>query len=96
MREPFPAPPDAPCCGYSDECAPCECSHDERVIRAYMGGIPGLPSMTPDQRAWCIAQVRRASDATDQPATFDDHDDAALASATYWAWVDFCRDKGLA
>ncbi len=92
---PFPNPPAAPCCSFPAPATECMCSPNEQVVRAYMDGDVTVP-MSAEQRAWCVAEVRRASDATDQPETFDQHSDKELASATYWSWVDYCRDKGLA
>lgn len=74
----------------------CICDDTERSLRAWGAGtVPA--AMTPEQRTWCIDQIRSAGDATDQPT--DDElatmGDAELARGVIFAWRDYARDKGL-
>lgn len=84
-----------PClCIRTPAAAGCACDTDERALRAWAYNGHTVP-MTAEQKAWCADQVRRCSDATDQPDSFDDHTDEQLARAVLSAWQDFARDKGL-
>lgn len=84
-----------PClCIREPEAGECACDADERALRAWAYNGHAVP-MTAEQKAWCADQVRRCSDATDQPDSFDGYTDEQLARAVLSAWVDFARDKGL-
>lgn len=70
----------------------CECGADERPLRAYARG-DALPSMTVDQRDWCLQQIGQMEGYS--VADYAHADDRVLASGVINAWTDYCRDKGL-
>lgn len=49
----------APCCwdGTQDVGMPCACGPEERVLRAYIDGLPNLPPMTAEQKYWCLDEI---------------------------------------
>lgn len=70
----------------------CVCSATEAALRAYIATLP-MPAMTPEQRTYCLDEIASVEgyDRKDYEAC----DDAALARGVLYAWMDFCRDKGL-
>jgi hypothetical protein len=73
----------------------CLCSDTEKQLRQWAGRPAGAALMSTEQRAWCLAEVRAAGDATAQPADLETFDDAALAATVLFAWRDVARDHGL-
>ncbi len=71
----------------------CACGGRERVLRAYIVKLPGLPPMTAEQREWCLSEIDSVEGwrRTDHLADTD----ADLARCVLAAWTDYCRDKGL-
>lgn len=80
-----------PCCQGPD--AKCVCLREERVLRAYVGGYGGLPSMTFREREWCLDEIHSVEgyDRKD----FQAASDAVLAQGVLSAWLDYCRDMGV-
>lgn len=74
----------------------CICGDVERCLRGWAAAYP-MPPMTPNQRTWCVEEIRRAGDSTQQPGPVELHlaDDDTLAKAVLTAWQDYCRDNGL-
>jgi len=70
----------------------CMCEDVERVLRAYASTRP-MPVMTPTQREACLEEIQSVEgyDRTD----YEQSSDADLAKGVLYAWVDYCRDKGL-
>ena len=87
----MPGVPDAPCCwpGYPGGCV---CGRTERALRAWLASDSSMPAMTPEQRAWCQAELASYGE---RPDVDDDTPDADLAREVIHCWVDYCRDKGL-
>jgi hypothetical protein len=85
----------APCCweGTQDADMPCACGPDERVLRAYIDGLPTLPPMTPEQREWCLSEIESVEgyDRRDYEQCLE----SELASGVLSAWTNYCRDKGM-
>ena len=84
-------------CGYVDPNEPelggCVCPSVERALRAFMERRPGTPAaMTPDQRAWCLAEIGSVEGYV--RADYEDVADSALARGVLNAWTDYARDKG--
>lgn len=80
------------CVCRADESA-CDCGKTERALRAWMHGKLTVP-MTQEQRTWCLEEI-------DSVEGYSARDylgvkDALLASGVIDAWLDYCRDKGLA
>lgn len=84
--------PTACVCYAPEEGGGCVCPDAERALRAYSAHHP-LPAMTPEQRAWCLDELARVEGYDRQD--YEACDDATLARGVLYAWVDFCRDKGL-
>ena len=62
------------------------------ALRQWIAG--NLPPMTVDQREWCLTQV--ASVEGHSREDYEGKTDAELARGVLSAWMDYCRDKGLA
>jgi hypothetical protein len=71
----------------------CVCCSVERVLRLYAGGVEKMPPMTPEQRYECLEEIASVEgyERDDYVGETDQH----LASGVLYAWVDYCRDKGL-
>lgn len=98
MKE-MPDPiPEVPCMCAGSMWVPtaedCMCEAGEAALRAWQYGKAPVP-MTPEQRQWCMNEIRSVGDSTSQPDNFDNHTDADLGRDTIHAWADYCRDKGL-
>jgi hypothetical protein len=85
----------APCCWDGTENAgdSCVCGAEERVLRAYAGGIQTLPQMTEEQKKWCLDEIGQVEGYERREHLTDS--DIDLANTVLRAWVDYCRDKGL-
>lgn len=68
----------------------CRCMDEERVLRN-IAGLNGALMMTPEQRAWCIDQIKWVGDNTNQPTDDElaDMSSPELARATLGAWSDY-------
>ena len=71
----------------------CICTPTERVLRLYAGGQSALPVLTPGQREACLSELHRVEgyNRTD----YAEATDQELCRGVLYAWVDFCREKGL-
>jgi hypothetical protein len=84
----------APCRCFGPQPEGCVCGDDERVLRAYAGGMETMPPMDATQRGSCIVEAVRCHEGS-QRAAFATLSDQDLARAVLHGWVEFCRDKGL-
>jgi hypothetical protein len=68
----------------------CLCGKTEKALRAWSSVNGHLEPMTPEQRAWCLNEIRSVEgwDAYQMPAS-----DADLARDVLSAWRDYVRDK---
>ena len=67
---------------------PCICGPDEVALRYVMA--KGC-TLNPDERAWCLREIRRIEGWGDYVSH---DDDAQLARDVLNAWTDLCFDKG--
>jgi hypothetical protein len=96
MRDPeFPVI-DHCLCYEPEEEAPCGCDMKEKFVRSYLRSVrgePNMPPMTEAQRAWCLDEISSVEGYS--RADYESSTDKELARGVLYAWVDFCRDKGL-
>lgn len=71
----------------------CVCGVSEKALRGWLNGRIQTP-MTPEQREWCYKEID-AIEAHDR-ADYEKGTDSELAMGVLNAWMDYCRDKGLA
>jgi len=64
----------------------------EAVLRCYAEGWCRT-ALSPAQREVCLTEIG-AVEGYDR-ADYEQETDQALARGVLWAWLDFCRDKGL-
>ncbi len=77
-------------CGNLDACL---CGDSERALHKWAGRVKDMPSMTLEQREWCLREIGSV-----EGWSRDDHEndtDEHLANSVLSAWLDYCRDKGL-
>lgn len=72
----------------SETAAPCVCSREERIIRAYAKGISHR-RMTPAERAWCIHTADRAGEGRYDRIWLAGLEDQELAKVVLQAWKDY-------
>lgn len=83
-----------PCKCFNDRRS-CLCQDGERALHHYAAKNT-LPPMTPEQRAWCLAEVRSVEGMDSETRELEDGaDDNTYAHYTLRAWIEYCRDKGL-
>jgi len=78
------------CYGTPDHCV---CGSSEKALRGWLNGRISQP-MSAEQREWCFSEIDliEGYDRKD----YEGSTDANLAMGVLSAWLEYCRDKGLA
>jgi len=71
----------------------CVCGATEKALRGWANKRLTTP-MTQEQREWCLAEIGSVEGYTAKDYIKCDDDHLALSVLT--AWMDYCRDKGMA
>lgn len=69
------------------------CCGDEAALRHFTYNRNDIPPMTPEQREWCLAEIKSVEGY--DVAGLDRCTDMLLAKTVLHAWADYARDKGL-